>query len=329
MKKNVTILLATYNGEKFVEEQIDSILKQTYTNWELFIHDDGSNDNTVKILENLSKKYQDKIFLIKDDVKFGNPKDNFIHILNKIPLQKFDYFMFCDQDDAWLPEKVEKSVKKITNLEKEHSTDIPILVHTDLKVADKDLNIISESLWKSQKLDPGKKSINYLLVQNNITGCTMIFNKKLAKMSLKIGKKAIMHDWWMTLIASSFGKIDFIPEQLILYRQHGKNDTGAKIVNLNYSLKKAARKEEIISSLRKTFLQSQGFYNLFKKSLPPNIRKIVKAYTKIPYMNYPIKIKTLLKYKFLKQNFSRNIGLLIYIKDITGEIYDNSDNSNI
>ena len=226
----IEILMATYNGEKYIEEQIKSLFKQTYKNWTLLIRDDGSKDNTVGIIRKYEKENPNRIKFLEDKKGGLKAKNNFLELLRN---SQEEYVMFCDQDDIWLPNKIELTLKKMLEVEIG-----PTLIHTDLKVVDEKLKIISNSFWKFQNLDPNRKKYNHLIVQNNITGCTMMVNKELIALCKEEFKNGIMHDWVIGIIASLKGKIEYIDTQTILYRQHGKNDVGAKKYNLLYFLEK-------------------------------------------------------------------------------------------
>lgn len=245
----IDILMATYNGELYVAEQINSLLEQTYTNWKLLIRDDGSKDKTLGIIEEYIKKYPNKIELIKDEKGGLRAKDNFIELLN---YSKSEYVMFCDQDDVWLPNKIEITLKKMKEIECG-----PTLVHTDLKVVDSKLNIISESMRKYQKIDPNAKEYNSIILQNNIVGCTMMMNKSLIEISKGSYPNGIMHDWIIGIIASIMGKIEHIDDATVLYRQHGKNHSGANKYKLNIisKIKKLSKLKEKREELYKTNYQ--------------------------------------------------------------------------
>ena len=178
MDKKVYILMATYNGEKYLKEQIDSILNQTYKNWRLIIHDDNSTDNTLNLIKEYVEKYPEKIILIDDDISTGGAKENFAYLLNKID-DNFDYIMFSDQDDVWFENKIELTLNKMIETERKYSKK-PILVHTDLKVVDENLNVIAESMIRYQKIDiNNQKYIKFLALENVVTGCTVMINKYL------------------------------------------------------------------------------------------------------------------------------------------------------
>ena len=195
MESSIAILLATYNGENYLEEQIDSILAQTNKEWTLFIRDDGSSDNTQTICLSYVKRYPNKIVLIEDELIGGSAGKNFFLILFYIKdnyKNQFKYFLFSDQDDYWHRNKIQLSKDKINEIEMEHPAS-PVLVHTDLKVVDSNRKIISNSFFKYSNINPKITTINRLLIQNNCTGCTMMFNHKLFKI-VKNSSSALMHD---------------------------------------------------------------------------------------------------------------------------------------
>ena len=255
MNKKIYILMATYNGEKYIKEQINSILNQTYKNWKLIIHDDNSKDNTVKIIKEYEKKYPNKIKLIDDEISTGGAKENFTYLLNSID-DNFDYIMFCDQDDVWLENKIELTLNKMIEIESNYH-DKPILIHTDLKVVDEKLNIIAESMFKYQKLCiSNQKSLKNISIENIITGCTMMLNKKLVLNSRIIPKEAIMHDWWIAIMTlKNNGIIEFVKNSTIRYRQHSFNTIGSKKVNFIYYLKKFIKVSEAIENYKKILTQ--------------------------------------------------------------------------
>ena len=225
--------MATYNGEEFIYDQIESILNQTYKNWKLVIHDDGSTDNTLDIINRYATKYKERIVVINDGGRCGGAKENFSHLL-KIAKNLFDYnyIMFSDQDDIWLESKIEITLKTMMCMESRFENK-PIIVHTDLIVVDAYLNVISESFWKYQGINPNNNRLNCLLLENTVTGSTMMINKHLLKRIYDIPKEAVTHDWWIALVCSVSGGIIYpIKDKTVLYRQHSRNDIGAKKASL-------------------------------------------------------------------------------------------------
>ena len=246
----IDILLATYNGEKYLRDQIDSILNQTYADFNLIISDDASTDDTVKILEEYKKK-DSRITVYNQEENIGST-NNFEFLLTKV---QNDYYMLSDQDDIWEKEKIEKSVKKI----KETNAD---LVFSDLAVVDENLNIINESFCKLKNIySKIKKDVNYeaLYLNNYVTGCTILSKKEYINKILPIPKdvKYLIHDYWIAIVVSQNGKLEFIDEPLVKYRQHGNNQVGT-----------AQRTEKMnsIEDIRNLFLEVKiEHFNVFNQ----------------------------------------------------------------
>lgn len=300
----VDILLGTYNGATFLVEQIDSILNQSFTDWKLIIRDDGSSDGTTEILLDYQSKYPKKILVLE------NTSENLGVILNFSKLLEAShapYIMFCDQDDIWLPEKVELTLTKMLAIEKLNPK-IPLLVHTDLKVVDKNLDILSDSYWSYQGIDPGYDTLNRLLIQNVITGCTVMINKQLAHLALPIPNKVIMHDWWLGLVASSSGQIHHLKLPTVLYRQHDNNDTGATSFNLNTILTQLQNLSNL--NLHKYILQAKSLLSRYETTLNNEQKELLKAFICIEGQSWIKGKLSLIKYKILKQDIFRNLGLM-------------------
>lgn len=313
-QNTVAICMAAYNGAMYIEEQITSILKQTYTNWVLFIRDDNSEDGTVEILQKYTSRHPDRIVLIDDcTLKGGSAKQNFASILHWVK-EKFDfrYFMFSDQDDVWLEEKIEKTIRAMK--ENEASSDLPILVHTDLKVVDQDLQVLGESFFQYRALNPQVKDLRHLLIQNNITGCTMLWNKALNDL-IDIGDEAVaMHDWWITLTACVFGKIVCVKEATVLYRQHGSNVVGATRVNtLGFIIKRLMGSAHVRETLHIAIRQSDAFRKKYGDRLEEETLSILACFSNLYEHNKLIRLVTVFKESFLKQGIVQIIGELIFI----------------
>lgn len=232
--REIAILLATYNGEKYIGEQLKSLVNQTEQNFICYIHDDGSNDKTLKIIDEFKKDYPEK-FVIWNYDSCKSAKNNFLSMLSKI---KEKYVMFCDQDDIWLPNKIQKTFNKMREEEKKFK-DFPICVFTDMKVVDEKLNVISNSFFKKMKKNPENILLQQLLADNVVAGCTSMINKSCIELCNKYvdAKNIKMHDWWCALVAESCGKLVFLNETTSLYRQHSDNVVGIHKSKLNWFFK--------------------------------------------------------------------------------------------
>ena len=297
----VSVLLSTYNGEKYLKEQLEPLSEQSYTSFNIIARDDSSTDNTLKIL----KSYD--IELMPESENLGATR-SFSALLKYSLESDSQYLMFCDQDDVWKEEKIEKTLIKMKELESKFG-DIPLLVHTDLEVVDEDLRTIDKSFWHFEQINPNMNAFNRLLMQNTITGCTLMINKKLAQLAMPIPSDAIMHDWWLGLVASQFGKIGFVDETTIKYRQHEKNSIGTNGFSVKYIVQKMIKS----NPLQKNYQQAQAFLERYKDDLDESSVAMLEEFVAIESKSFWQKRKILLKHKLLKQGFIRNVGLLLKI----------------
>ena len=231
----VAILLATYNSEKFLKTQLDSILKQTYQDWRLYLRDDGSKDSTLLLINEYINN-DSRISLVNDSYTSLGAARSFMKLLENV---ESDYYMFADHDDYWLPTKVEESIEKLKKIE-DKFPEKPIIVHSDLFVVDQNLEIKESSFWKSSGIKPNVlKNKNLIQVFNFVTGCTMIFNKKVKDIVFPFPETIPMHDWWLTIqVLKNEGIVEELEKPLIYYRQHGMNEVGARNVNGKYFIDK-------------------------------------------------------------------------------------------
>ena len=311
MKNNsgkVAILMATYNGGKYLKQQLNSILKQTYQNFVLFISDDHSSDNTLDIIHDYEAVYPQKILLIKNDHAVRGVKTNFANLISYVKancLHDFDYFMLSDQDDFWKSNKIAVSIQPLI-----YQT-LPTLVHTDLTVVDQNLKLINRSFVKMSKISGFNHKLQRLLVQNNVTGCTMVWNKALMKIIQPDFTKAIMHDWFIALIANCSGQIIFIPQATVLYRQHKDNLVGIENVLVDLT-KKLRNFKKVKQSVNATFIQAQFLkdnYNLNSQSteIINNYLNIMKHQHKI------VRISIILKNGYLQFGLIKILGEVVFI----------------
>lgn len=223
----ILILLATFNGARHLNEQIDSIIAQTDSDWRLLIRDDLSTDSTPDIL----RKYallDARIELASDDLGNLGASGNFSHLMNLARDRNEPLLAFCDQDDVWLENKLECLRRKIDQGFKDADKNQPILVHSDLEVVDEHLHQISPFQSKFQLIQNTKGELSILLTQNHVVGCSTLFNRSLLEFSTPVPDGIYMHDWWIALIAAATGRIYFLPDSLTKYRQHVNNEVGAK-----------------------------------------------------------------------------------------------------
>ena len=308
----ISILLASYNGEKYISEQIESLLNQTYKDFIIYITDDCSTDGTYEIEKEFEQKYPEKIRLKKRDKNSGNAKFNFFDMMYEH--RNDEYIMLCDQDDVWKKNKIEETYKKIKSVEKKYGKNTPVLVHTDLTVVDEKLNVISQSYKKMMYANYDRTALNNIIIQNTVTGCTAMYNNALAKLLRPVDGYFEMHDWWLAVMASAFGKIEHLDIQTIFYRQHKNNSVGVRNMrSIKFVINYMKKVSEIKWALNITYMQSESFYAAYGDILSKEQKKLLIEYCKIPEMKKLKKIYTIFNLNTFKNGLVRNIGYIIYI----------------
>lgn len=305
----IDILLSTFNGELYLGELIESILRQSHEEWRLLIRDDGSSDTVLKILTDYALRFPEKIIVLEDGEKRLGACQSFARLLSH---STADYTMFCDQDDVWFPEKIELTIRRMQESELKHKN-CPLLVHTDLKVVDKDLKVHSESFRRYQHINPDLKTLNHLLVMNIATGCTMMMNKKLRELIPSIPGEAIIHDWWITLVASAFGRIEYIDRATIFYRQHGSNEIGAVSYSAKYFVPRIQNFYKTIALFERIAEQSKNFLTIYKDKLSDDQVNVLYNFSNIFKKGRLGRLFILIKFKIFGTGFLRNLGIIMFI----------------
>ena len=286
----VNILMSTYNGQQFLAEQIRSIQEQSYTDWTLFIRDDGSSDNTKEILKDF--EHQDsRIHLIDNDKSDNLGVIKSFHKL--VNHDRADYYFFSDQDDVWLPNKLELSLKEAQN----YLADLPLMVYMDLKVVNQDLEIMTESMVKSQSHHANTELIQEL-TENTVTGGVAMINHALAEMWQETDD-ILMHDWYLALLASAFGNLVFIDQPGELYRQHSDNVLGARTLSKRF--KKWIRPHILFAVYWDLIKNSQKqARHLLQMPLSQSNRELIEAFVTIMDKSMLERFRILRKYGLRK-----------------------------
>ncbi|NCU38314.1 glycosyltransferase family 2 protein [Candidatus Saccharibacteria bacterium] len=300
----MAVLLATYNGALFLESLLDSVLSQTVQPT-IIVRDDGSDDNTPKILSS----HADQLVLLNDRLGNVGIVNNF-NILAK--LTNAPYVAFADQDDIWEANKLAVQMELMFRMENQYGTDMPILIHSDLAVCDSNLQTVAPSLWRYQRLNPNVQSFSRLLVQNNVTGCTMLINKALKDLAFPVPQGAVMHDWWLALVAAAVGKIGFVSHPLVRYRQHGCNQLGAVRSDWTGIVQRATLVNPH-HSLRAAQIQAGAFYRRYAGRRMGAAASVAEIYANITRERYLKRLWQLAKHDFWKQDLWRNLGLILFI----------------
>ncbi len=306
----VDILLSTFNGEKYLAELLESLKTQTFKDFTLLVRDDGSSDDTLTVLGAFEKEKSINMKFIAGGKNVGAVASYNLLLRESTA----DYVMFCDQDDVWLPQKIEKTLTAMRKAEAASEAEVPILVFSDLKVVNENLDLLHESFFKYQQLNPGRLSLSYLLVQNIPSACTMLFNKVLTTLVKKIPGDAVMHDHWLSLVTAAFGKFIFVDEKTMLYRQHKDNIFGADAYGWSYFYKKIhSGIYELKTHFYLNVTQAKAFRLQYGEILPVETCKMLDEFIDIQQRTWFKRRKVLYKYKIYKSSWCRNIGIMLII----------------
>jgi len=257
MDRIVSVALCTCNGERFLGEQLASLVGQTRLPSELVVCDDRSTDETIAILERFAATAPFPVHITVNAERLG-PAANFA---KAAALCTGDIVLFCDQDDIWHEDKMALEIAAITKAERNVGTGIPVLVHGDLEVVAEDLTPLYPSFMRLMHPKFGLFDTSYILENNVAVGCTMAVNRDLLKVALPLPKEALMHDWWFAQCATCCGSIVYLDRPLMLYRQHHSNQVGASawLHRIAVALKSPRKQwRTSIESLRATVRQAKA-----------------------------------------------------------------------
>lgn len=290
--------MATFNGQAYIENQVYSLLQQTDKNWNLLIRDDGSTDNTIKIIEKFAN-VDSRITLISDNLGQLGPGKSFLELTK---YSKSEYIIFCDQDDIWFEKKLEHLKQKAIE-GFEH--DQPCLVYCDAYgYSDKNGTICSNSVSRRHA-----NSLNeFLFFNSGYQGCSILFNRVLCNIVSNYQASYFhLHDDVVSLIAHSLGKVLFLDECLMLYRQHEQNVTG----NIDESIKgkflRVFKRDSPLISI-KHYKEKSAFFDAYKNTLSKEHCLMFQAYLDFPNSSFARKLYLIFKYRF---SIAGNLKLLL------------------
>ncbi|QHO93733.1 glycosyltransferase family 2 protein [Streptococcus agalactiae] len=297
----VNILMTTYNGEKFLAQQIESIQKQTFKEWNLLIRDDGSSDKTCDIIRNFTAKDSRIRFINENEHHNLGVIKSFFTLVN---YEVADFYFFSDQDDVWLPEKLSVSLEAA----KHKASDVPLLVYTDLKVVNQELNILQDSMIRAQS-HHANTTLLPELTENTVTGGTMMINHALAEKWFT-PNDILMHDWFLALLAASLGEIIYLDLPTQLYRQHDNNVLGARTMDKRFKILREGPKS-IFTRYWKLIHDSQKQASLivdkYGDIMTANDLELIKCFIKIDKQPFMTRLRWLWKYGYSKNQFKHQV----------------------
>jgi glycosyltransferase involved in cell wall biosynthesis len=300
---SVDILLATYNGERFLAAQLESLERQTFRSWRLLVRDDGSKDGTRAVLEEFRARHPEAVHFIEDGDSRLGAAGNYGRLL---AASTADYALFCDQDDVWLPDKIESLLVLAVAHER---PDHPLLIHSDLEVVDSDLRVRESSFWRYQFIRPERCEWSRLLVQNVVTGCASLINAPLRRAALPIPAEAVMHDWWLALVAAVSGEIKWTEKVTVRYRQHDSNDTGAKRWGVNHWLNHSDAVFRSTNYREKTraYQRQAAALAAHHVGMSESIRRVAAEFSELDRMGYLQRVRFVRRHEIMKTGVLRNL----------------------
>lgn len=344
----ITVLMAAYNGERYIRQQLDSILAQTVP-LRIVVSDDGSRDGTREILAEYQRRHPERIVLrhreegsvqtgenaqagdesgdalLRDEaVPAGDGRKsrrmppaaaNFFWLMKLAAEEGIsDYVMLSDQDDVWMPDKAEVLLRRMKQLERRLGTDHPVLVHSDMEVADQDLRRIHPSFFSYAHCDPNRVFFSEILAENPVTGGAMMMNRALLFLAARPPEYCCMHDWWIALAASCFGTIDCVRRPLYQYRQHENNVVGATATGSVEDLKKRlGRQQEVRENYRNMMRQAAAFGRHFQGRLSQEQKDILTAFLRLFRQSPPARWKNIRRNHFEKSSRLQTLAMCFTI----------------
>lgn len=277
----IDILLATYKpNAKYLQEQEASIRAQEAVRTNLIVHEDKQGEGACV---------------------------NFSELME---MSKSEYVAFSDQDDVWRPDKLRKMLVRMRGMEAKYGKDAPLLVFCDSEVVDSAMQSTGKTFLEWSRLDARRVKSRQIILQNMVCGHAMLFNAALREKAKPIPSKAFMHDHWVTLVASVFGHISYLPEILVKYRQHGANVIGASHVNLKYFLMRLTQgRKALHERLYANIRQVEAFVERYGDAAPKCFHALVGLQRK-PYL---MRVFILIRYGIFKQGLLRNIGTWLVV----------------
>lgn len=293
----VVILMSTYNGEKYLANQIYSLMQQSHKYWQLFIRDDGSTDSTIDII-NKFIALDKRINLVSDTLGNLGAGKSFWALLR---YSNSEYTMFCDQDDIWFEKKIELMLKFS---EEKFDKNIPCLSYSNAHpYSDEEGVVLSNSMLHLH----AKELKDFIFLNGGYHGCCLMFNNKLLKLAQEYKKVFFLHDDIICLLAYTFGKVYYLPKSLMLYRQHAKNVTAHVRLNKFEIIKQFFDRDACVVN-HAHYQEKVNFYNNYKELINNNVQKFFTNFFLYVNVGFATRLWLVFRNKFTNAG---SIGVLL------------------
>lgn len=310
MVKTIQVLMACYNGEKYLPQQLASLQNQDDVCFFVVMQDDGSTDATPALLAQATT--DSRFHLADDNGRHHGAIGNFLSLMQQCTA---DYTALCDQDDVWAADRLSRCRAAMEQAEARFGASTPLLVHSDARLVDAAGATLHESFFAHQGWDKTAVTLPRLLVQNNVTGCTLLMNAALRCLVVQHGDpgKMHMHDWFIALTAAAFGHIAIVDAPLVNYRQHGVNVMGAsQQTQMQRGAKALSQWEKGKARIALTYAHTRDFRDAYGEALPQEARRMIDAYLATEKMSKLRRVLTVQKLGCTMQSRVTRIGQMIF-----------------
>lgn len=307
--KSVSVLMACYQGAAYLPEQLASLAAQDDPCFRVLMQDDGSADDTLSLLQAQAQADRRFSLAAEGGGRFG-AIGNFLSLLRQ---DTADYTALCDQDDRWEPQRLSRCREALAAAEARYGEATPLMVHSDCRLTDEAGAVLHESFFRHQGWDPAATTLPRLLVQNNVTGCTLMMNAALRRLVCQYGNpdSMVMHDWFIALTAAAFGRIVFLDEPLVRYRQHGHNVQGASQAGLTRrGLRALSAWKKGKARIAMTYRHARAFLQAFDggAALPDSARDTLERYLATETMPKPRRVWAVMRGGYTMQSPITRLG---------------------
>ena len=309
--KTIDVLLAVYNGERFLPPLLQSLTAQDDPSFTVLIQDDGSTDGSPALLSAMTEQ-DDRFRPTGENGRHLGVKGNFISLIRQA---RGDYTALCDQDDEWEPSRLSRCRQALEQAEARWGADTPLLVHSDCRLVDAEGHLLQESFFRHQGWDPAAVTLPRLMVQNNVTGCTLMMNAALRRLVAEHADpdSMHMHDWFIALTAAAFGHIVLLDEPLVRYRQHGVNVMGAsRQTLLQRGMKALGAWQKGKERIALTYRHTRAFREAYGALLPDEAAAVIDRYLATERMGKIRRVMAVRRGGYTMQSRITRMGQLLF-----------------
>jgi glycosyltransferase involved in cell wall biosynthesis len=305
---SVELLLATYNSEHYLAELLQSLASQTHDDFVLVVSDDGSRDATLEIIAQFAPRFRHPLRILENTTPSGSAMMNFARLLGAA---RADYVLLVDHDDIWHPDKIASGLAQVRAVEAQRGSEHPVLAHGDLRVIDGEGAVSRPSFWAMKQIDPAcSQSLRRTLIHASVVGCTTTMNRALVDACLPIPQNAVMHDWWISLIAAACGTVVYDPVPHIDYRIHGNNVSNPREASASAAIGESNYRAIMQQKLAVRARQAAALAERLEP-VAPAAAALARRFAQLPDIGFVARRVSILRHRFLFPGIWRNLALAV------------------